>query len=294
MINDILAALINSIINGLAIDVQDLEISESVASSSSILSLFEFLKIFAIELSIIYFLLELNKKFTFEGGDVTMKTFFAPFVKFALSIAVIDNLDRIWNGIIASHNSILRMANGWENNIVSSALTDNDIHLNLIVGILFAIMLIIMWVISQVIKWVWWYKTISYKIEFMFRLGVTPIAVADCYNGLSSTAIKWIKGCLGFTIYGVAFILIPKVAFDISAGTLNNYWMHFGSNRAAFQQAFESYDIVRIYDLIRRTVDSGGELIMGFIKFLLLMFVSPIAALGSLSAVRQVIKEAVG
>lgn len=248
--------------------------------------MFDFFLVLAEALTIIYFLLELNKRFAFEASDITLKTFAAPFLKLCLAIGLMNNGKEIVNWTINFYNnSILAGLSTSVTEVTADSLgfgsTNPFDTLGLIIQIALLIPILIFFLVSLVLQFVYWYKTIGFKLEFYFRMGLTPIALADCYNDMSSSAIRWIKSLLGMGVYGSAFIILPQLCFDMVID-------QFGGSGSELD-----------------TMISGGFVwddmlgdIIGFIgnviKLLAMLLLAPIAALGSLSAIRQAIKEVLG
>lgn len=130
--------------------------------------------------------------------------------------------------------------------------------------------ILLMWIIQLVLSLIWKYKAITYKLEFLWKLGVTPLALSDIYSGLSSNAIRWIKGLIATSIYGASFIILVKLGSSIS--------------------------LSGVLDSIDRIIE-GENFLSAFldgIGYMISFVVIPFAELGVLGAVKQATREALG
>ena len=256
--------------------------------------------ILAIGMTIVYFLLEINRRFAFEGNDVTLKTIGVPFFKLALAVIILSRGAEIAVGVLSAGNGLIDfavnqssgftagMANVFDDNIASNAKaqemmtllesTDPSFNslsveigervcsgLSFIGVVIVSFVLILMFLVQKICNIVWYYKAIMYKLEWIFRLAFTPIAFSDIYSGQNSRAISWFKGLIGMALYGMGFILLPAIGNGMAI-------THLASVIGNFQTG----------------TDNG---VWALIGSLLTCLVYPIATIGCLSAVRQVTKE---
>lgn len=219
-----------------------------------------YFSIVGIGMTLIYFLLEMNKKYAFEGRDMNIKSMFLPFLKLMLSIIVIANGAKIIGLLISLHNTIVKGVENamyWDSayDISSGGFAD----VGFLEKIMITIPLMIAYLVALVVKLAWAYKALVFKIEYLYRVAITPIALSDVYSGDHSSAIKWLKSFLALALYAVAFIVIPVVAMKIG----------FTSTTISFWD-------------------------FSFLGTVASLLVAPIAALGCLSAAKSIAKQALG
>ena len=296
--NTFIDGLINSMMDNSVIDSKTILIKDGYLNIAN--SMWSYFNIIAIGMLLIYFLLEVNQKLAIEGRDLTLKSFFGPFLKLAIAIAVVSQGARIVSAIIELSNDFVTQsdANGSIGVNTNNLLSQNEwIHgadayavfetfaktqMGFMERILLAVFMLIAWVITQVLGLVWAYKSILYKIEFIFRVGVTPIALADTYNGMNSHAIKWLKGLLAMGIYGMAFLIIPKLGYNLlMADVVNVYENQLNTIKGA------ANGTLSVNDYMSAGISNGWSLLWILISFI----VVPFAEIGCLSLCRQVSKE---
>ena len=267
---------------------ESLKLSESAMHFSR--ELWKYLAIAAMGMTIIYSLLEINQKFLYEGRDVTMKTFLIPFCKLFMVIVLLGHSAEIANDVLGFYNTTLKTVEKWEVTVGGEVITDTDEDASLTekekmekkkaeirtamggIGLLEMIGLLpialLLYIIQLVLKFIWEYKAITFKLELLWRIGMTPIAFSDIYSGQSSNAIRWLKSFIATAIYGAAFILIVKMG----GAMLSGEW------RIAFMEMLDA--------------EKGGMIhgLATLIKFI----VVPFAELGVLGAIKQTTKEAFG
>lgn len=247
------------------------------AISSFIVWVWGLISVAAMGLTLIYFLLEMNQKYALEGGDMTYKSMVAPFAKLCIVLAIFMFGGEICGGMIDMNDAFIAGASTLVIDDGSGSGESGDSGLyeepaegeedwvdNLLKskGLPFttvaAIMALLMFVISLIIGFMFMYKAFQYKLEFIYRVSVSPLAFTDCYNGLNSQAIRWIKGFVGMCLYGVAFCVLPTLA------------IHLAMSSALGET----------------------ESLIDFVVQMAQMVVAPIAALGALGAVKEICKEA--
>ena len=296
--NMIDAILLNSGANGNAVKF-------SQENVNLISGMWNYFAIVGIGMTLIYFILEMNRKFALEGGDLTIKSFFAPFLKLLLAIAIISQGGKIVGVIIDLNNAMVDKADGtewvtgagnaledsvisgyteadmeqWMNDMINQnpefaetfkqnggmasvvrAMHDSINKMGLMKLIAVVIPLLICFVISLVLKLIWNYKGLLYRIEVLFRLGIAPISFADVYSGQNSNAIRYLKGFLALGIYGVSLVVLPKLALNLV-----------------------------VVDLV--TTNDVWEMIKALCN---VAFIAPFAALSCANAARTAAKEALG
>ena len=112
-------------------------------------------------------------------------------------------------------------------------------------------------------KAAWNYKALVFKLEYLFRIGVSPMAMADSFNGLNSNSFRWIKGFIGLSLYGAALVLLPKIGGDVIGAHLSTLL-----DPADFETSLKTY-----YGTLAEII------------------VIPFAELGALGAIKQLCKE---
>lgn len=183
--------------------------------------LWKYLAIAAMGMTIIYFLLEINQKFLYEGRDVTMKTFLIPFCKLFMAIVLLGHSAEITNNILGFYNTTIKTVEGWHVTVGGGVVTTtkseeektdeekaadkekmekDKAEIRTAIGSMGLLELIgllpialILWLIQLVLKFIWEYKAITFKLELLWRIGMTPIAFSDIYSGQNSNAIRWLK-----------------------------------------------------------------------------------------------------
>lgn len=287
--------LLLSILRGVSISADSLKIStaDSSALNTVVKDMFNAVLMIGMGLSVAYFLLEINRKMMFERDDFTLKSITAPFIKFVLAFLVLKNGWDIVQALVNAHNDIIVASAEWGKDGAGQALGEiTDLggahpfsSLGLVAKCIACLPMIIAWLVSCVCTFVYWYKSIGYKIEFLYRIGLTPVAFADVYSGNNSNMYRWFKGFFAFALYGAAFIVIPKITYRLVLDTYSVFWTGAGE-KALSEDALKNP--VGMVTLI------AGSGIWTFIKFVFLQLLAPIAAIGTISSVRQLTKEAFG
>jgi len=140
-------------------------------------------------------------------------------------------------------------------------MRDAMADLGMVQAVIFCLILLLAYLVSLVVMLVWMYKAVSYKLEVLFRVAITPVALADVYSGSHSNAFRWLKGFLALALYAVAIIILPKIATLLGASLL-------------------------------ATGLASGAGLWDLTRALFTLFVAPFAALGVASTVKQMCKEA--
>lgn len=269
-----IAKTIYSAGNGNAINPSNLKIQTSALTIAN--NIWSYLCIIGMGMTIIYFLLEINRRMVIEGGDFNFKSLLGPFVKLALSIAILSKGGEIVGWLISFNNGFVDEASKWQiaQDVGASGTSDEwetsiFEDMSIFQLCLAFLPMLLCWLVSLVVELVYWYKAIAFKIKYLFRIGITPIALADVYSGQNGAAMRWLKGFIGVGLTGVAYIVVPKLAAEIVLSTLVD---DDGNS------------------LLTPVVDDLWK----FIKSLFLSLLAPIAGLGTLSACEQLAKEVCG
>lgn len=282
IVKEIMLSIVSGCIGSTGINADELLIEQSAVNLIG--GIWEYFALVGIGMSIIYFLMEINRKLAFERSDFTMLSFAAPFLKFVASIVVITNGGKLIGWIVSAGNAFIT----WANDTFDPAWTAQE-HLSAVVdvmteslGFFMALALIlpafVMFVVTIVCSLVWKFKALMFKIEMLFRIGISPIALADVYSGQNAQAIRWLKAMLGLGIYGASIIIVVKLGNAIATEGMANELMDTFGITVAADGTVSTTDIdIGVWDLI--TAFAG-------------MLVVPIAELGVIGAIRSAIKEA--
>lgn len=278
---DIILAMIDAVAELGSLDASSLTFGAGRPVAMNILGqVWDYLALVGIGLSLIYFLLEMNQKLALEGRDLNLKSFFAPFLKLMVSIAVLATGAKIVGALLSLNDSFINAANnalGDLSHYSDPATVDLRNSIKDIVeahGILYSLALIIplfaCYVISMALCLVWWFKAIVYKLEVLFRVSITPLALCDVYSGQHSNAIRYLKGFLVLGVYAGSMILLPRIGITVGANEI----------------------VTAAQEL---TADTSAGNIFGLIKALMMLtFVVPFAALSCSNLARTAAKEALG
>lgn len=291
---DFIAKLIKAIlVDGGSIDSNWLKFGTEFGGTYSAVGIFiknmwNYLALIGIGMTVIYFLIEINQKLAIEGAqNMTLKSFMSPFLKLAIAIVILINGANITLTLLNINDAFVNYASGQINtdettegesgesgggdededsetagmtqaqaDVYEDIMKEVD-ELGLLQAAIFCFILIIAYFFSLLISLVWMFKAITYKLEVLYRIGITPVALADVYSGSHSNAFRWLKGFLALALYAMAIIALPKLATLLGASSL-----------------------------------AHAEGLWGLVKALFTLFVAPFAALGVASTVKQTCKEA--
>lgn len=274
----------------------DLKISDNMLNMSN--WLWNYLMIIGLGLTIIHFLFEINQKLALEGRDLNIKSVMSPFLKFAVAFILLSHGSSIVTNVLGFHNTFMDKAATFEVadftfDYMGTAIGEDDpaagsgetgedmdeetakgqietaingIGLLQLIGLLPFIL--IMAVIQIILSLVWKYKALVYKLELLWKVGITPVALSDIYNGGHSNAIRWLKGLIATAVYGGSFILLTKLGSSMILGSYT--------------------------DIATSLTSGGGEAFFTVITDMFSFLVIPFAELGVLSAIKQATKEAFG
>lgn len=273
---EVIEAAITACLSATSMSVSDLEIPNSMFHLVD--SVWGYFSIVGIAMTIIYFLIEINQKLAFERSDFSLHSFGAPLLKLAVAIAVLANGAKIIAWIFGFGNGLVNATNSWD--IAFGAAYDTNGSTALIesmrevcngLGFFMALAMLLpcfcMYIVSIVCSLVWKFKALTYKIEALYRVGISPVALADVYSGQNAQAIRWIKGMIGMMLYGASFILIIKLGHAI-----------------ALQQVVQD---------VQEFIDSNsGVTVWSLFSHLIMIVIVPIAELSVIGAIRSAIKEA--
>lgn len=273
---DAIVTLVEAIVMTAGLDAENFQFKQS--EITVVQGMWDYFILVGIGMTLIYFLMEMNRKLALEGGDLNFKSFFSPFLKLIIAIAVLSQGAKIVGWILTFNNTLLtKLPTEVNASLLSSpvhgaTLEDNLEGMKKVINdwgffpcLVALIPILLCWLISLVLKVVWWYKAFTYKLEMLFRIGITPIACADIYSGANSTAVRYIKGFLALGIYAVAMVVLPTLSASLAAN--------------AFATALAG-GIKNLWDIIVGIIQLG--------------LIAPFAALAGAGAARTAVKEALG
>lgn len=260
---------------------------------SSIWDAFMFL---GICLSVVYFILEINRTWVFEAQNMTYKTVLTPIIKLGISLSVLSKGEWLIGWILQLYNSAI--------STFADAVATEDTMLNLVTtedegvkaikesfsgwGLFFMLMLLLILllvsVINVVLKVVWWYKCILVKLELLVRIMVTPVAIGDIYQGRNSNMVRWLKGFLALGLYAGCMIVLPILSTSIAVD------MFTQDMTSGFLQFVVGEDGIATNAV--KIVATAGLDFFGYIRAMAGIMVSPFVALGAVSIAKQLTKEA--
>ena len=123
--------------------------------------------------------------------------------------------------------------------------------------------------VGIVVKLVWVYKGLLYRVEFVTRVLFAPVACADVYSGQNSALFKYIKGTVALLLYGACLVIIPQVTMMIAlsdlAGATN--WQSM--------------------------IKGGGNIIETLLSCIEIV-IAPIASIGLVGTAKSMMREAIG
>lgn len=231
---------------------------------------------FAMGLIMVYFMWEMNSKWAFEGNDLNMKSLAGPFCKVIFAIILFNNSSVIAQGMINFYNTCITKgsstaykAGAWTDAAgMETALTEQCESLGIMSAVIILLPMLAVVLISYVLKFSFIYKALMVKFEFLFRVGFTPLAMADSFNGLNSNSMRWIKGFVGYGVYVAAFLFIPRIGMSITEDFLTKFSLPTGKE--------------------------GLDFCLEILEQIVLVVAVPFAELGVIGAVKQLSKEAAG
>ena len=256
-----------------------LEITQT--SIDFVAEIWDYFILFGIGLTVAFFIVDLNKKWMFEGQNMSIKSMMMPFLKLIIAVIAMANAGWLFGALCTFSNGF---ANFLEGLSIGSSLTPSvdDIGGTMIQQfgfwekIIMLFPLIIGFAVSIVCNLVWAYKALVYKIELIVRVAFAPIALADVYSGMNATAIKFIKGTLALILYGGCLIIIPKLTLAVGA---DNFLNMIDTISATVTSADFATSASNVFNVILSWIG---------------LIICPIAGIGLTGAAKTLTKEALG
>lgn len=241
--------------------------------------IWELLMPLGVGMAIVYFLIEMNHAVFMASNNWTMQTLISPILKFGVCIAVCQYGNRFVSKILGFGNWFVDKASGFEPYSYGlsrsfceaiKALGFIECCLIFVIGILYVI-------VGYIISLIFLYKAISYKIEVLIRVAITPIVFGDVWDGRNSNAVRWLKKLGGLVLYGGCFILIMRIGLAITTGDVIKGMLGAETSDSA--------------ETTKEVIEAMVSDIWGLLKGIVMALVVPIAEIGALSAAKQACME---
>lgn len=179
------------------------------------------LSIFGIGMILIHYLLDLNNTIANSGSNFTMQLFTMPTIKFCMACAICGAGGEITCKIVEFGNGMITTLA--DNSIQEEASTINVADdwgifaclCGFVIGLCF-------WLVCIIIRFLFVYKSIAYKIELVFRVGLAPLFMGDLADGFHSGAVRYWKRILGTMLYGASFILVITIGTQVADSLAGN------------------------------------------------------------------------
>lgn len=283
-LNDLIANITNEIASNAGIGTGWLVLSSDLINLSA--GVAQAAGNIALLLTTVYFMLEINMRMVTDGGGTPVKTWVGSILKYAIAAYLVGSggtmtahAQKLANALLLSLPSgVAEEANPLESVAVvdSLAATFAANPPAFFMKMFMLVCLLLGTAATWICGIVWIYKSITYRIEFSFRLCLYPFALADAYQGNTSTAVRYIKSIIGMGIYGAAFILIPRLGAYVMKDMLEE----------AFNVAQVSVDPG---DVAWKSVENATGITL--IKGLAVCLSVPAAEIGCLGLCKQAVKE---
>lgn len=234
--------------------------------------------IFGMSILIVYFILEMNKAMLIDNS-YTLKTITMPLIKLGLGFVVISKGKELVSLFLGFNNSLINYtydkfnigdATIQQAGINSEPYTKYIGELSFFGVIFMIIPALLLFVIQKVVSMIFAFKGLTWKLEYLFRIGVTPIALGDIYEGKNSLAFKWMKKFLALTLYAMGLIVIMNLGSALQIQIMSNGFN--GTNVAT-------------------GVITG---LTGLVEGCLFAILIPIAEIGVMGTVKQICNEVLG
>lgn len=252
---------------------EDLDIAKQI---------WELLMPLGVGMAIVYFLIEMNHAVFMASNNWTMQTLISPILKFGVCIAVCQYGNRFVSKILGFGNWFVDKASGFSPNSfgLSRSLCEAIKALGFIECCLIFVIGILYVIVGYIISLIFLYKAISYKIEVLIRVAITPIVFGDVWDGRNSNAVRWLKKLGGLVLYGGCFILIMRIGFEITTGEVIKGMLSAKTSKP--ENVLEG--VIKAYEVMASDI-------WGLLKGIVMALVVPIAEIGALSAAKQACME---
>lgn len=230
----------------------DFEILNSTGTKSR--SVYKFFCIIGLLLTVAYFIIELNKTMLMQGGDFTIKTFYAPFMKFTIGVimililsdlivyfagfnnAIVDEfakLDKdsndgakiVWSSTEDTCTEITSDYKGKKYRFLKmnsegkfpgvDELAEQIKEMSLFERLAGVCNTLLIGLGAAVASLVMMYQAISRKIEMVLRTVFFPLSAGDVFEGNHSGMIKYFKKMLALALSGLGMIMIIAIGTSL-------------------------------------------------------------------------------
>lgn len=266
---DMLVYALTQCIEGMGASPEDLQVpADLFGAGSGFQKLWDYFMLLGIGMTIIYFLIEMNKRWALEGASMTFKNMFAPFLKLIIACVIMMLGADIFGWLLSFSNYLAAWSDtvsftpidGGQYEAVKEAIKKQDFWAKIIL----ILPTILMYLVSLLCNLVWIYKAMLFKVELVARAMYAPIALSDVYSGNNANASRYIKGTVALLLYGASLVVLPKLVGSIA-----------------------------LMDMANLNTAVNGD-VLGLVLECVKLMIAPIAAIGLSSAARQITKEAVG
>lgn len=184
-------------------------------------AMWSYLYIFGVGMLLVYFLIECNRIMLMQGTDFTSKSMMSAFLKLGIGYLFVKEGTYIVSLFLKLNNGLISWITGV--NLFSeyaakdkglpdlSPLYEAIADMGFIDVLLFSILCIVIYLVSMVASLAIIYQSFSRKLEMIFRIGITPIALGDIYQGGNSTAVRYLKKILALVLYGCGMVAVIKI-----------------------------------------------------------------------------------
>lgn len=203
--------------------------------------LWDFVAPIGVAISVLFFLIEINKTMMMEGNNMTLKSLGNPLLKLVISFAFIQYGIQIIGDFVNFGNAFLEWAtenfdggtdvadmaqqvadatniftaDGWD--LITGQMSFWGLLCMLSASLLYFAASIL---VSLIIE----FKCLILKLEVLLRIGLAPLVIGDVYEGKNSASIRYLKKILACFTYGAGMIIVLKLGagimnatFDVSA-----------------------------------------------------------------------------
>lgn len=173
--------------------------------------------------AIIYFLMDMDRAVFTAGSSWSIQQLAGPMLKFGACMLVLEQGGRIVGAVCGLGNQFIDLSNGLLTSSTGAGAysCSQDVYdffknMGIIQAVIFILFLALTWIVDLIVKFMFMYKTIVYKIELILRLGITSAILGDFWEGKHSAAVRWLKKLFGHFMYGGAFLLILYIGHELA------------------------------------------------------------------------------
>ncbi len=201
--------------------------------------LWDFVAPLGVAISVLFFLVEINKTMMMEGNNMTLKSLGNPLLKLVISFAFIQygiqiigdfvnfgNAFLVWatNFDISGSTSVADMAqqvadasniftaDGWD--LITGEMSFWGLLCMLSASLLYFAASIL---VSLIIE----FKCLTLKLEVLLRIGLAPLVIGDVYEGKNSASVRYLKKILACFTYGAGMLIVLKLGEGIMSATFD-------------------------------------------------------------------------